>query len=470
MKTEKKSNFKNIFTKRNVAVFLLIFSVVSYYYKDSNSIMRQSLKYWTCLFNGEFFRYYKNGGGVWGILLHTALAIWHLPVYIISCILPDVNVKSIFLIRVYSKLFNLPFILFSGKLFKRICKSSGLNEDDGETAYLLFLTSAFSLAAFSVAGQCDMPGIFLSLLALSFFLEEKEVPFLIAYTFAVQCKFFPLFIFVPLILYRYKNIFSCIWRAILPVFVYVLFQLPFMMSTGSSDTNGGKHIVMKNLFGDKIQVFGNDTYLIWILFCIICIYAYVKKTEKGKAFAWDSLYLGTAGLLLTLLPVYVEPYRFAYLAALMPLLLLLRKDSLPRRLAVYTVFEVSTILGGMYTDRHVYDIQNMSGMLWDKVLPMRKFEFPTLSATFDFLDKAKLTPFFTVFTAVFAAFTLYFLYEYHPSRIKEHREENEAILPIHYILREAVCFIIPCITCIYYIYGVFRNFVLHFFPNINLPI
>lgn len=470
MKTEKKINLKKILSKRNVAIFLLIISVFSYYYKDSNSIMRQSLKYWECLFNGEFFRYYKSGGGAWGILLHTALAIWHLPVYIISRILPDMDVKKIFLIRIYSKMFNVVFILFSGKLFRRICKSTGLKEEDGDLAYLMFMTGAMTLAAFSIAGQCDMPGIFLSLLALSYFLEEKEVPFLIAFTFAVQCKFFPLFIFVPLILYRYKNIFSCIWRVLMPVCVYALFQLPFMMSTGSSDTNGGQRIVMKNLFGDKIQVFGSDTYLIWILFCLVCIYAYVKKTEKGKAFTWDALYLGTAGLMLTMLPVYVEPYRFAYLSALLPLLILLRKDSLPARFAVYTVFEASTVLGGMYADRHVYDIQNMGGMLWDKILPMRKFEFPTLSATFDFLDKAKITPFYTVFTAMFAAFTIYFLYEYHPGKIKLHSEENETILPIHYYLREAVCFIAPCITCVYYIYGVFRNFVLHFFPNINLPI
>ena len=112
----------------------------------------------------------------------------------------------------------------------------------------------------------------------------------------------------------------------------------------------------------------------------------------------------------------------------------------------------------------------MSGMLWDKILPMRKFVLPTLSETFEFLDKANISPFYSVFTAVFAAWTIYFIYDYHPKRIALHSEDNEEISNLHYILHEAVCFLVPCITFVYYAYGVLRNLILHFFPNINLPI
>ncbi len=134
------------------------------------------------------------------------------------------------------------------------------------------------------------------------------------------------------------------------------------------------------------------------------------------------------------------------------------------------MFEASTIFGGMFLDRHVYDIQTMHGMLWDMILPMRKFEFPTLARTFEFMESHKLAPFFSVFVAVYAAFTIYFLYEYHPKHIAENKEDEEKLKPIHLYAGWAISFIVPCISMLYYIYGVVRNFILHFFPQLNLPV
>lgn len=105
--------------------------------------------------------------------------------------------------------------------------------------------------------------------------------------------------------------------------------------------------------------------------------------------------------------VYAEhPYRVIYLLPFTTLYFFLNKNNQKRRLIIETIASLSVSIGFLAQYNWCYDMNVMSNMLIDKILPLKKF---ILHGTKDLLDFFLKSEFYGVWTVLFGIYVIYLI-------------------------------------------------------------
>ena len=193
-----------------------------------------------CIFGGRFLDFYNVvtehantlyyiNGAHYSVLFYLIYALWELPIWLINTLfgLP-VNEGVLWL---WAKG---PAVLSAagcGLVVEDILNS--LEQDGRGAKWALLLNPVFVFFAVC-AGQYDSVGLIFALLAVRALLKDKELLFCLFMGVAVCCKFFALFIAVPVILLRNKKLWQIIKNLLLCMLPWVATTLLFMGRTGNS--------------------------------------------------------------------------------------------------------------------------------------------------------------------------------------------------------------------------------------------
>lgn len=451
--------------KNTKILFCLLFlASLCFFYTDVNSNTRQGMNFWKALFEGDFFHYYSinildqrrglmQHNANYDMLFNFFIGIWQLPLYIMEKILKCDNILDFFLARVYSKTYYLILLYFSGHIMKKIGEEMNITKTEQESLFFMYCSNPIIILSICNVAQADIIAIIFSLLAiLSLFKEDKK--WLIFFLLACQCKNFTFFLFIPIILLKEKRILRILFYAVLPWITQFLLNLPFRLCDpiGTELKDGRMLGVLGDMTKHKIEVFGIEVPIVFIVYSLICILAYVKEEENK--YEKKKLYLYFGALAISSFFICFGIF-FCYWAIYMvPFIILLffvqKGYKNEKALILEMVGMIMYVAGSSLSYAWCFDYWFMKGMLIDIIIPFRKFELHGLAMLYSFLDREEMFSIWTITYAVFVAWLVYFFIENRPSKnLKLVSEEKIDINK--YLWTQAILGLLICnITIIFY--------------------
>lgn len=412
--------------KKIIIIFaLLLISCMSFWYRDSQAVVRHSMNIWKALFEGRFFEFYSYNfvtlssgetmpGAGYEVFLYLIFAIWNLPLYIFEQFLNGRDILDFFAARVYAKLFLVILVYGVGKLTESIALCCGLDKKKAEQCFYLFVISPAVFSSVTVCGQIDIIGLVFILLGFRAYLENKSLQFYIWFICAIQCKTFALFVFIPLVLLKEKNIIKILLKIALPILIMQVINIPFLLNDpmGVASKSIFSEVVINELLAMKLNFMGQGLPYIFLMFGAVCMLAYLSKPkdEKNNLFYVYFAFLGWIAVLL----LFASPYRLIYLIPFIVILFMSKEENFYLRYILFSMVMVIVILGYLKEFNWCYDFSSMYNMLWDILIPFRKFELigikqlPILGE-----DHYGL---WTIFYSIFVVYGLCFAYVHFPGK------------------------------------------------------
>ena len=170
---------------------------------------------------------------MYGFGLYLVFAVWNLPLWLLQE-LGGVNVFTSVLALSWAKAITLPFLLGSAWLVGRICTELGLPAGRAKWSRFMFLTSGFLVTAVFVMAQYDVIHIFFSTLGIYYLLRGRHRAFVAAFAVAIAMKFFPIFIFIPVLLLKEKRPTRILLGLAGAASLAVLLRIPFLFGADAS--------------------------------------------------------------------------------------------------------------------------------------------------------------------------------------------------------------------------------------------
>lgn len=375
-----------------VLLMLLGFSMFTMFYIDFQATMNWAYQIVESMYHGEFggLKYILNSP--YGVTLFLIFILWCIPYGAISSFI-EVDTKFFDYCgktsgAVWSKLFLVVVICFFVKAVAKIAVQLKIKETYQKWIPLFLLSSALFFLPVIEVSQCDIVGLTFSLWGLYYYMIGDRKKFLIMFAVAIPMKYFPLMMFVPLVLLHEKKIGKIIFEVIsgcsilvlnilyrklsLGSFVDSFSQQGMQQMSGSNATVDGLAeasanatvTIESNAIADWLGSFFANTPVFIVLFLGICIFAYYLS-DKQLQNSW-AVYL--SGLVYTCLYLFLDdnPYRMVMMVPFLVLLVFTNQNHDKLRLAmlletifgwgllVISIFECEWVTGGIDTFSYLF--------------------------------------------------------------------------------------------------------------------
>lgn len=221
---------------------------------------------------------------------YVLFAIWQLPVFFIAHKL-NINYLESPVCMLWSKTLVLLFTLFSAWLIYKIVIECGENKRKGQLAAFLYLTSGFVFYAVFICGQLEVVSTSLMLCGIYYYIRKRYRYFYLFFLLAVPFKMFALFLALPLIVYKEKNIIKAFasWAALgIPLLVekVVFGDSPtyrYALSSQSRDA-------VQNLMNAQINL-SRPISVFFLLYIILVVYLYLSNDMDNRMIIYSCFYV-----------------------------------------------------------------------------------------------------------------------------------------------------------------------------------
>ena len=240
--------------------------------------------------NGHFLDFYeynreKLGGDAYLPTTYIIFAIWNIPLRLFNIVTePAMEVRTI--ARMWYKLGSTMFYFASAYLIYKICLNKKVSTRNSVFAAFLFISNPIAIYSQFIFGQYDSITVFFMLLGYYYYIQNKNIKFILSFAVALTCKYFSLLIFLPLLLLREKDVWKIIKSMCGVVSIFVLVVLIYSPSTAFREDVFG--------FAPTGYVFGlsfNNGYaaasVVPVAWVLLCAYAYFKECKDDiEEFQW----------------------------------------------------------------------------------------------------------------------------------------------------------------------------------------
>lgn len=378
-------------------VFLIIaitLPLISFLYGDTNSIIRCGIDVTKAIRDGQIGQYYdytlldRDRGYMvhpptYDILFYITVGIWEIPVAIVE-MATGMCMKDSALAMCYSKCLLLIFLVLSAWMVYKIAKLVTLTDKIASWSAFMFMSGGFIFAYLCIAGQYDIIGLFFTIVGVYHYLKKDMKKFTFWFAIAIQYKFFPLFIFIPLVLLKQKNIMKIILYMIFVGIPVGIMRIPFLGNINAlAEKNEIQADMIDRIFRNRIAIFETEVPLSLLFVGAVCLFCYWKEIKESEEnyYAIFIPFLVMAALFLSF-PFF--PYWIVYLSPWMALLFFMRKEKAERRFMFELGMSVCVILAQFSHFDWVFELDNTVGMFMDSVIfPYEKFSNPLTMSNFN---------------------------------------------------------------------------------------
>ena len=426
--SQRKQPVQKYLTTENAILFLaMLLPLVSVYYDDANSIIRQGMNVWEALFSGHFLHYFslcgesvKQGLMVhqanYGLVMNLILAVWNLPLWIAEKIAGG-NILEHFAARVWGKSEMLLCAWICVGLLKRIAGKLGFDEKRKQLLGFLFLSSAWLVLGALLVAQIDIICMVFILLAFEALLDENIRKFLIFFTLSVLTKEFAVFVFLPIILLKEKNLIKAGAMMVLPFAVSFVMNLPFKWAdpAGALLKKPRTWVMIDQLTRMRITLFGEIRIpAFFIALAAVVVVSYMTVVPDKKDLPKWMTYMGLIGMLPVFVCAYSYPYWGVLLLPFVLLLMLWEKDKLFLKLFLETAAILALMVADMVEFPWVF--QKVGGMLPDFLFGLQGNAPGIAEQISEFLKQEKYFNMWTLAYAPFIVWLIDSLVRYYPGR------------------------------------------------------
>ena len=366
---------------------ILLYCYLTMCYRDIVQTMYDAYHMWDFIFSADIF-YLGNwiSSTAYGFSFFVVFGVGMFPVWLISKLLPlqvlaqsmgitsDIARQDIVTTMgaiLWMKLYLMVFVVLVLRELKTVAGLVGIDKKRQNWLVFFYLSSlCVVLPVFHIA-QYDIISSYFTLMGVRYFLENKNKGFFIAFAIAMPMKWFAVYVFLPLVLIRYKNVFrigiSCLLGGcgvlfdkivlgrLLPMIGHALgighgtpqyssiLRMSEMLASNGSEASAIESLqesmtIMESYMLRNMVRVGEFYASVFILvFALICIAAYLTKRGEGEEDNRKIMYL----LFLSMLSFFLFSYSWnSYWLILLAPYLMLCVFMNERLLAVNCILEL----------------------------------------------------------------------------------------------------------------------------------
>lgn len=451
-----------------VLLIILSFPLLSFFYMDTNSIVRCGIDVTKSIVDGQFLDYFDYTSlslanqlmvhePAYDILFYLTVGVWEIPVAIAELVTGK-TLEHNFIALGYSKMLLIVFLLLSAWMLRKIALEIGLSEKASAWCSFAFASNGFVFAYLCIAGQYDILGIFFTLTGAYYYLKEDTKKFIIFFAIAVQYKFFPLFVFFPLLLLKEKNLIKIAGQVICVALPMFILGIPFL----DDEAVFGKKAAIQadmidRIFRNRISIFETEVPLSVLMVGAVFVYCYLKEISDSekKYYAIYIPFLTFAALFLSF-PFF--PYWIVNMLPWMTLLFFMRKQQSGKRLAIELGMVAAIILAQYSHFYWVFEIgKNTEYMLMDILYPFTSLKNPLTMSNWNSI--LPISDNESVLYGIYIVLLVTLIYLYYPKADNKYLEESYPYRSMCW-LRLIIGGFIGTIPFLLYIGSIVRNFLL----------
>lgn len=174
---------------------------------------------------GYLWRSAELSGAIYNIIIYITMAIWALPLYVISHVFQFPPHRYTELLNLWGRVMVILASLISAwqinKLHKELNPNRQQAKSDLDIRYL-FLSSPIVLFSVIVFNQYDILSVLITIIALRLYYKDRMIAFSLVMSLAICFKLFAILIFVPLLLLREKRFLHLLGYFLIGISLYAL--------------------------------------------------------------------------------------------------------------------------------------------------------------------------------------------------------------------------------------------------------
>lgn len=286
---------------------VLLFSMFTMFYSDFQGTMDFAYQVTREIMHGNVNAIANLAANSYGMTMAIVLIIWMIP----FCIFTLPFGKEFWYFgsiagAIWSKLFLLVMTVFLLKAMEKLAILLNIKKENRKWISLFLLTSVFYFLPVVEIGQCDIIALTFMMWGIVFYIKGDLKKFLAFFAFAIPMKYFPLMVFVPLVLLHEKNPLKIILQGIcggsLLGINLIIRKFVWGSVVGSFTSDAiGKISSTSNSIAELEEVSQNATVyiesnaieaffgpfisnasLFVMCYILICIFAYALKYDSNK--------------------------------------------------------------------------------------------------------------------------------------------------------------------------------------------
>lgn len=266
---------------------LLVFCYFAFFHGDIRGVGWDSLNY---LF-GNPMDFYENckmirgrGTNMLGTpyppTVYLIFAMWQWPFKLFGAILNAWDVTPVYLVY-WLKLLPVLVYAASGLVLHSIARACGMGKDASKYTAILWLALPLALYSQFIFSQYDIFYTALTMLGFLFFLRGRLVYAALVCGVAMTFKYFPCFVFIPLLLLFEKRILRIAFY--LAVLVLPTLLIYFLYGSSPAYVEGVlHHNAIDRIYAQLIAVGSWKVCGLFAVFTFICGWAYFLEPKKEK--------------------------------------------------------------------------------------------------------------------------------------------------------------------------------------------
>jgi len=235
--------------------------------------------------NGHILDFYDYdmqymGGLAYMPSTYILFAIWNIPIKLFGIVkIPTMAVP--WLVLMWYKALPTLLYLASGILMFKIGQVIGLGTKKAKLMTYVFLTTPIGFFSQFIFGQYDIFTVFFVLLGTYFYFKNDNFKFLLFFGISFTFKYFPLFLFVPMLFLKEKNYFKLIKSFIIasiPLAIEIILYIKSPAFKTGVFGFGAKNYI----FDASIDTSFFSASIVIIFWVVICAWAFFTKLETNQ--------------------------------------------------------------------------------------------------------------------------------------------------------------------------------------------
>ncbi len=291
--------------------FYFITLIFCYFCFNQSDILRIAASAFTYL-DGHILDFYEannnsmGGGTNYLPSVYLLFALWNLPLKLLG--IAGQGTMHAGPVIFWYKLLPLLFLAGASIYLYKIAKLIGLSRKNATLLIAIWLSSPILFFGQFIFGQCDIFYTFFSLIGLYYYLKKNIRFFILFFGLAFTFKYFPLFVFIPLLLLIEKRPFKLVTYMALALLPVAL-ELIFYISSAAFNSSVLGWWALPRLYLAQIGVFPNVAIFlflfVWFIICGICYY--LPEPENKNVFYQTSFYICLAACSVLFIFVFWHP-------------------------------------------------------------------------------------------------------------------------------------------------------------------
>ena len=239
-----------------VVITLLFF--YAFIYNDILETSRCGVNLWHDLVEGKLRYFYARRTDMPAIAyrrsviasyefpIYIVFAIWNFPLFLLEKF-AGIDIFSSVLCLMWAKTILLVFVFLLCIEIVKICKKLGMSRETIGIVVMLFVTANFLTTSVVMMSSYEVISLYFSLIAINKYMDGNGKGFLLYFTIAIAMKYFALFIFIPLLLLKEKNIFKIGGSVIVSLLPVVICRLLIPMGISYPDISSAVQDISASL-------------------------------------------------------------------------------------------------------------------------------------------------------------------------------------------------------------------------------